>query len=48
MELLMDGWFNRLVKVEYSRSVKVPEYLLEGQILKLKLQYFGHLMQTAD
>ena len=24
------------------------EYLLEGQMLKLKLQYFGHLMQTAD
>ena len=21
-----------------------PEYLLEGKILKLKLQYFGHLM----
>ena len=25
-----------------------PEYSLEGMILKLKLQYFGHLMQTAD
>ena len=25
-----------------------PEYLLEGLILKLKLQYFGHLMQRAD
>ena len=25
-----------------------PEYSLEGLILKLKLQYFGHLMQTAD
>ena len=23
-----------------------PEYSLEGLILKLKLQYFGHLMQT--
>ena len=23
-----------------------PEHLLEGQILKLKLQYFGHLMKT--
>ena len=22
-----------------------PEYLLEGQMLKLKFQYFGHLMQ---
>ena len=25
-----------------------PEYSLEGLILKLKLQYFGHLMRTAD
>ena len=24
-----------------------PEYLLEGLMLKLKLQYFGHLMQRA-
>ena len=25
-----------------------PEYSLEGWMLKLKLQYFGHLMRTAD
>ena len=25
-----------------------PEYSLQGLILKLKLQYFGHLMQRAD
>ena len=25
-----------------------PEYLLEGLMLKLKLQYFGLLMQTTD
>ena len=25
-----------------------PEYSLEGLILKLKLQYFGHLMGRAD
>ena len=25
-----------------------PEYSLEGLVLKLKLQYFGHLMGTAD
>ena len=25
-----------------------PEYLLEGLMLKLKLQYFGHLMQRAS
>ena len=25
-----------------------PEYSLEGLLLKLKLQYFGHLMQRTD
>ena len=25
-----------------------PEYVLEGLMLKLMLQYFGHLMQTTD
>ena len=26
----------------------IPEYSLEGLMLKLKLQYFGHLIRTAD
>ena len=26
----------------------IPQYSLEGLMLKLKLQYFGHLMQRAD
>ena len=30
-----------------KKKVK-PEYSLEGLILKLKLQHFGHLMQRAD
>ena len=25
-----------------------PEYSLEGQMLKLKVQYFGHLMQRTN
>ena len=25
-----------------------PEYSLEGLMLKIKLQYFGHLMQRTD
>ena len=25
-----------------------PEYSMEGLVLKLKLQYFGHLMQRTD
>ena len=39
----------RLVE-EYIKPVKEisPEYSLEGMMLKLKLQYFGHLMQRAD
>ena len=26
----------------------IPEYSLEGLMLKLKLQYFGHLMRSVD
>ena len=47
--------WRRLLKVPWtarsnqsvSREIN-PEYLLEGLMLKLKLQYFGHLMQTTD
>ena len=35
--------FNQSILNEIS-----PEYSLEGLMLKLKLQYFGHLMQRAD
>ena len=31
----------------YPKGIN-PEYSLEGQILKLKLQYSGHLMQRTD
>ena len=34
---------NQLILQEIS-----PEYSLEGLMLKLKLQYFGHLMQRAE
>ena len=34
---------NQLIQKQIS-----PEYSLEGLLLKLKLQYFGHLMQKAD
>ena len=34
---------NQLIQKEIS-----PEYSLEGLMLKLKLQYFGHLMQRTD
>ena len=35
--------FNQSILTEIS-----PEYSLEGLMLKLKLQYFGHLMRRAD
>ena len=49
------GW-RRLLRVPWTarRSNQsilkeiIPEYLLEGLMLKLKLQNFGHLMQGAD
>ena len=49
-------WWRRLLKVPWTarRSNQSilkeisPEYSLEGLMLKLKLQYFGHLMQRTD
>ena len=35
-----------LVNIHYF--IINPEYSLEGLMLKLKLQYFGHLMQRAS
>ena len=35
------------IKPVYPKEIS-PEYSLEGLMLKLKLQYFGHLMQRAD
>ena len=33
---------------QYILKEITPEYSLEGLMLKLKLQYFGHLMRRAD
>ena len=49
-------WCRRLLRVPWTarrsnQSIikKIsPEYSLEGLMLKLKLQYFGHLMQRTD
>ena len=35
-------------KGNQSRKIISPEYSLEGLMLKLKLQYFGHLMRRTD
>ena len=41
-------WTERRSNQSILRKIK-PEYSLEGLMLKLKLQYFGHLMRfTAD
>ena len=40
-------WTARRSNQSILREVN-PEYSLEGLMLKLKLQYFGHLIQTAD
>ena len=37
----------KVIKPVNSKRIN-PEYSLEGLILRLKLQYFGHLIQRAD
>ena len=36
------------IKPESILKESNPEYSLEGLMLKLKLQYFGHLVRRAD
>ena len=40
-------WTARRSNLSILKEI-IPEYSLEGQMLKLKLQYFGHLMQRTD
>ena len=42
--------WRRFLRVPWTarRSNHSPEYSLEGQMLKRKLQYFGHLMRRTD
>ena len=40
-------WTARRSKQSILKEIS-PEYSLEGLMLKLKLQYFGHLMRRAD
>jgi len=46
-------YWRRLLGVPWRSNQSIleevnPEYSLEGLMLKLKLQYFGHLMRRAD
>ena len=43
LESPLDSKINKCILKEIS-----PEYSLEGLMLKLKLQYFGHLMGRAN
>ena len=45
--LLRVPWTTRRSNQSILKEIN-PEYSLEGLMLKLKLQYFGHLMQRAD
>ena len=45
--LLRVTWSARRSNQSILKEVS-PEYSLEGLMLKLKLQYFGHLMRRAD
>ena len=40
-------WTARRLNQSILKEIN-PEYSLEGLMLKLKLQYFGHLMQRAN
>ena len=41
------SWIARRSNQSILKEIS-PEYSLEGLMLKLKLQYFGHLMQRTD
>ena len=45
--LLRVPWTARRSNKSILKEIS-PEYSLEGLMLKLKLQYFGHLMQRSD
>ena len=44
---MRDLWTARRSNQSILKEIS-PEYSLKGLMLKLKLQYFGHLMQRAD
>ena len=45
--LLRVPWFSRRSNQSILKEIN-PEYSLEGLMLKLKIQYFGHLMRRSD
>ena len=47
LEKTLEGPLERRSNQSILKEIN-PEYSLEGLMLKLKLQYFGHLMRRAD
>ena len=47
LRLLRVPWIARRSTQSILKEIN-PEYSLEGLMLKLKLQHFGHLMQKVD
>ena len=48
LEKTLEGpWTARRSNQSILKEIN-PEHSLEGLLLKLKLQYFGHLMRSAD
>ena len=48
LEMTLEGPMDyKKIKPSILKEIN-PEYSLEGQMLKLKFQYFGHLMEKAD
>ena len=47
IRLLRVPWMAKISNQSILKEIS-PEYSLEGLMLKLKLQYFGHLMQRTD
>ena len=43
----MVPWTARRLNQSFPKEIN-PEYSLGGLMLKLKLQYYGHLIQRAD
>ena len=46
-EILESPWTARRCEQSILKEIS-PEYSLEGLMLKLKLQYFGHMIQRVD
>ena len=46
-KMLLNPLYRKISNKSILKEIK-PEYSLEGLMLKLKLQYSGHLMQRTD